>query len=179
MGAVAAPLEAGELKGVNFPDEITLDGAKLVLNGLGLRLATSLKVKVYIAGLYVTDRSEDPQAILQARSPKRLVLHFLRNVGNEDLIKAWDDGLKGNAAGQIPALKDRIEKIKNLTKDMKAAQELIFTYRPGSGIEVGIDGAVIGTVEGDDFSEAFFSIWLGPNPPNQGLKDGLLGAPKA
>jgi hypothetical protein len=175
LGLIAMPSEAKQLKGVTFPDEIKVDGTTLVLNGLGLRLATSLKVKVYVAGLYVAEKSGDPQAILSSPAPQRLVLHFLRDVGNEDLAQSWDDGFEKNSADQIPALKERIEKIKSFTKDMKTGQKLIFTYRPGTGIEVSIDDAVIGTVEGDDFSKAFLLIWLGPNPPNQGLKDGLLG----
>jgi hypothetical protein len=175
LGLIAMPSEAKQLKGVTFPDEIKVDGTTLVLNGLGLRLATSLKVKVYVAGLYVAEKSGDPQAILSSPAPQRLVLHFLRNLGSEDLAQAWDDGFEKNSADQIPALKERIEKIKSFTKDMKTGQKLIFTYRPGTGIEVSIDDAVIGTVEGDDFSKAFLLIWLGPNPPNQGLKDGLLG----
>lgn len=176
LGVASAPAGAAEWKGIDFPDQIQIDGATLTLNGLGLRQATAFKVSVYIAGLYVSDRSNDPQSILQSSTPKRLVLHFLRNVGSPDLTKAWDDGFENNAAGQIPALKDRIEKIKSFTKDMKTGQRLTFTCKPGAGIVVDIDGYVMGTVEGDDFSKAFLSIWLGPNPPNQKLKEGLLSA---
>jgi hypothetical protein len=176
LAAAAALSDAKEWKGIDFPDQIQVDGAALILNGLGLRQATAFNVSVYIAGLYLVDKSGDPQAILQSSKPKRLVLHFLRNVGSDDLTKSWDEGFKKNVADQIPVLKDRIEKIKSFTKDMKTGQELIFTYKMGTGIEVGIDGAVIGTVEGDDFSAAFLSIWLGYFPPNQNLKDGLLGA---
>ena len=174
---LAAMLSAGaaELKGVSFPDEIRLDGTALVLNGLGLRLATSFKVNVYVAALYVTAKSGDSQAILDAATPKRLVLHFLRHVGGKDLTEAWDEGFEKNVPNQIPALKERIEKIKSYTTDMKKGQELGFTYKPGAGIVVDIDGAEVGTVEGDDFAKAFLAIWLGPEPPNQGLKDGLLG----
>ena len=176
LAMAAAPSGAKEWKGVDFPDQIQIDGTTLALNGLGLRQATALKVRVYIAGLYVAEKSGDPQAILQSGSPKRLVLHFLRSVGSPDLTQAWEDGFQKNAADEIGVLRERIEKIKSFTKDMKTGQRLTFTYKPGTGIVVDIDGAIMGTVEGDDFSKAFLSIWLGPNPPNQKLKDGLLGA---
>lgn len=175
VGFATGPVLAKEWKGVNLPEEMQVGESTLILNGMGLRQATSLKVSIYVAGLYLTEKSGDPQAILQSSTPKRLVLHFLRNLGSKDLTKAWDEGFVKNAADQIPVLKDRIEKIKSFTKDMKTGQELIFTYKPGEGIEVSIDNANVGVVEGDDFSKAFLSIWLGPNPPNQSLKDGILG----
>lgn len=174
LAVMASTAGAAELKGVRFPDTAQVDADTLVLNGLGLRQATAFKVNVYVAGLYLAEKSQDPQAILDSRTPKRLVLHFLRPLDSAELTNAWDEGFAKNAASQIPVLKERIEKIKSFTKDMKTGQELAFTYRPGKGVETDIDGAVIGTVEGDDFAGAFFSIWLGDNPPNKALKDGLL-----
>jgi hypothetical protein len=38
-----------------------------------------------------------------------------------------------------------------------------------------VNGAQKGTIEGDDFSKVFVSIWLGEAPPNPELKSGLLG----
>ena len=38
-----------------------------------------------------------------------------------------------------------------------------------------VNGAVKGTIKGDDFAKAFLSIWLGGDPPNPEIKAGLLG----
>ena len=54
-------------------------------------------------------------------------------------------------------------------------RHLIFTHKPGAGIQVDVNGTVKGTIPGDDFARAFLSIWLGAHPPNAGLKAGLLG----
>ena len=59
--------------------------------------------------------------------------------------------------------------------DVQTGQRLLFVRRPGSGIQVSINGAVKGTIEGDDFARAFIAIWLGAAPPNPQLKSGLLG----
>jgi Chalcone isomerase-like len=59
--------------------------------------------------------------------------------------------------------------------DMKSGQRLIFTHKPGAGVQLNAGGVAKGTVDGDDFAKAFFSIWLGPHPPNPDLKTGLLG----
>ncbi len=162
---------------VNFPDQTSADGTTLALNGLGLRQATALKVNVYVAALYVTKSSTDADSILGASAPKQLILHFVRSVGRSDLTKAWEEGFAANAAGQLSALKERIEKLKSLMTDMKSGERLSFTYKPGGGVMVDSAGAVKGTVEGDDFAKALLSIWLGAHPPNASLKAGLLGGP--
>ena len=119
---------------VNFPDQTVVDGSPLVLNGLGLRQATALRVNVYVAALYVTKSSTDSDAILAAPPPKQLTLHFVRGVGRSDLNKAWDEGFEANAKGQVTALKERIEKLKTLMTDMKSGEQLSFIQRPGKSV---------------------------------------------
>ena len=164
-----------ECLNVSFPDQASVDGNTLPLNALGLRQATALKVNVYVAALYVARASTDAGAILGASTPKQLILHFVRGVGRSDLTKAWDEGFEANAKGQLPALKERIEKLKSLMADMKSGERLTFTHKPGGGLLVDVAGAPKGNVEGDDFAKALFSIWLGAHPPNASLKAGLLG----
>ena len=173
FGARTAP--AAECVGVSFPDQISVDGSSLELNGLGLRLATMLKVKVYVAALYVADPSRDGGTIVAAATPKRLVLHFVRGVDASDLNDAWEEGFAHHAKDEVDALRSRIERLEGWMADMEEGQRLTFTSKPGGGLEVDVDGSVAGTIEGDDFSRAFLSIWLGDHPPNPGLKEGLLG----
>lgn len=164
-----------ECLNVSFPDQASVDGHMLALNGLGLRQATALKVNVYVAALYVAQASTDANAILGAPSAKQLILHFVRGVGRSDLTKAWDEGFEANAKEQLPALKERVEKFKSMMTDMKSGERMSFTFKPGSGVLVDVGGAAKGTVEGDDFAKALFSIWLSAHPPNASLKVGLLG----
>ena len=164
-----------DCQGVNFPEQMQLDGSTLRLNGLGLRQATFLKVNVYVAALYVANVSSDPQALLGSNTPKELILHFLHNASDDDLKKAWEEGFEHNAKAQLPALHERIETLKSWMADMKSGQRLTFIHKPGAGVQVDVNGTVKGTITGDDFATAFLSIWLGPHPPNENLKSGLLG----
>lgn len=164
-----------ECQGVNVPEQTQVQASSLTLNGLGLRQATMLKVKVYVAALYVAQKSTDANAILASNTPKQIVLHFMRDVDGADLKKAWEEGFANNAKAQVPALKERIAKLTSWMVPMQSGQQLIFTHQPGTGVEVTVQGKVRGTVDGDDFARAFFAIWLGPQPPNPGLKAGLLG----
>ncbi|MCZ7564375.1 MAG: chalcone isomerase family protein [Burkholderiales bacterium] len=175
MGVGAA--HAKECRGVAFPDQVQADGAALKLNGLGLRQATFLRIDVYVGALFLAQPSKDPGVILKADAPWQLVLHFVRDVGRSDLVKAWDEGFENNAKGEIPALKDRIETFKGTMDDVKVGERIVMTYKPGAGVQTAVKGAAKGTIAGADFARALLSIWLGPNPPNADLKAGLLGGP--
>jgi hypothetical protein len=171
----ATSSHAKECLGVNYPDRMRVDSSELTLNGLGVRKATFLKVNVYVAALYSQQPSRDPKTLLAASGPDELILQFVRNVGVDDLTKAWNEGFERNAKQQLPAFKERIAKLNSWMTDMKTGQRLAFIRRPGAGIEVAVNGTPKGTIEGDDFARALLSIWLGETPPNPELKKGLLG----
>jgi hypothetical protein len=164
-----------ECKGVTFPDQVQVEGSSLTLNGLGLRQATAFKVNVYVAALYVAKTSADANALLTSNTPSELVLQFVRNVGADDLRKGWTEGFEKNSKGELPALKDRIAMLNGWMADVKTGEKLTFTNKPGAGVTVNVNGAVKGTIKGDDFAKAFLAIWLGADPPNPEIKAGMLG----
>lgn len=176
VAALATGIAHGkECKSVNFPDQAQVEGTNLMLNGLGLRQATAFKVNVYVAALYVAKSSTDPNALLGSNTPSELILQFVRNVGADDLRKGWSEGFEKNAKDQLPAMKDRIATLNGWMGDIKTGERLTFIHKPGAGISVNVNGAVKGTIPGDDFAKAFLSIWLGADPPNPEIKAGLLG----
>ena len=175
MALSVTAVHGKECKGIQFPDQAQVQGSSLTLNGLGLRKATAFKVNVYVAALYVGKPTNDPRAILESSDPNELILQFLRGVSANDLKKAWEEGFTKNSSSQLPALKDRIATLNGLMVDVKSGERLSFIRTPGKGVEIDINGAVKGTIEGDDFAKAFLSIWLGETPPNPELRSGLLG----
>lgn len=166
---------AKEKDGVTLPDSVTVSGTRLLLNGMGTREATVLKINVYVAGLYLEAKASNGSQIAQSASKKRLVLKFVRDVDRDDIVEAWTEGFDKNAGSKKAALRDRIAQLNAWMSAVKEGQHLTFTYQPGKGLEVNVNGSVKGTIPGDDFAQAFFLIWLGSNPPNAGLKSGLLG----
>jgi len=160
---------------ISFPGHVQVNGTDLSLNGLGVRKATFLKVNVYVAALYVVHPLKDPKPLMESATPQQLVLHFVRNVGVEDLRKGFAEGFDRGSAGQSAALSARIAKLNTWMSDMKSGQQLTFVRLPRAGIQVSVNGVPKGTIEGEDFSRALMSIWLGATPPNPELKTGLLG----
>ncbi|MEI7527794.1 MAG: chalcone isomerase family protein [Elusimicrobiota bacterium] len=176
--ALAPGLFAGggnrSLKGVDMPENLTFEGASLSLNGMGLR--TKVVFKVYVAGLYLEKRSADGMEIAASEQVKRMELVFLRSVDGATVAEAITGGFDKNAGPALPALKARIEKFSQMIPDVKKGDRLVFVYRPGSGLEVLAGGKTTGKIEGKDFSDTLFKVWLGASPADKALKAGLLGA---
>jgi hypothetical protein len=173
---LTGPVHAGEREGVTLPDQATVEGKTLILNGMGLRKATWLRVKVYVAGLYLEERSLDADAILRPDRMKRIVLVFVRAVGRKDLLKAWDESFQENAGEDFAALKDRIATFHSWMPDRVAKGDTFtFTYVPGTGVLVTVRGETRGTISGPDFARSLFANWLGERTPSPALKAGLLG----
>jgi hypothetical protein len=172
---VASDARAAECVGVSMPDTIEVAGKKLKLNGQGIREATLMKVDVYVAGLWVTETSNDGRTLAKKDAPKKLVLHFVRDVDKDKIVDAYKESFKKSAGSKYGELEPKLDKLNSWMSDAKEGQKQVYTYVPGKGLTVEVAGKTKGTIEGNDFTEAFFLIWLGSNPPNPGLKRGLLG----
>ncbi len=166
-------LHASTLAGVTMPDTVQVGSATLVLNGLGLR--TKFMVKVYVAGLYVPQKSSDAGAILKADAPKRLVMHFVHGASKSQLTDGFEDSFHENSPDAVKTMKADIDRFVGALEAVKEGDEMSFTYVPGTGTIVAIHGTDKLTIAGPPFSEVLFSVWLGPKPPNADLKKGILG----
>lgn len=172
----SAPALAGKKAGITMPDTVTVAGKKLVLNGMGLREATVFKVDVYVAGLYLETKSSDGAAILASKQIKRIHLQFKRDVDRDEISEAWDDGFE-NVVGEkkMGVYKQRLAKVNSWMEDIDEGETITFTHVPEKGLEVALNGKRKGVVPGDDFARVLFTIWLGSDPPNKGLRSGMLG----
>lgn len=165
---------AGELAGVSLPDQVTIGGKTLVLNGMGLR--KKMVIKVYAAGLYLEERSADPAAIVGSSSTKRVVMHFLTGMATKSKMdEAWREGFEANSPDSYPALADRVTTFMGFFGDMKDGDEIVLTVVPGAGTTAALNGQDKGTIAGDDFGTGLLKVWLGDHPPSEDLKAGLLG----
>jgi hypothetical protein len=159
---------------VTLPGTVQVAGHTLVLNGVALRKKSVFKV--YVAGLYLSAKSTDADAVLAADSPRRMVMQFVRDVGKEKMCEAWDEALANNTPNASAQLKAEFVTLCGYMEDIKDKQQFVFTYVPGTGTEVSVAGAVKGTIPGKDFADALFKAWIGPKPgPGEGFKKNLMG----
>src|SRR5689334_7437199 len=63
-----ASASAATVDDITMPDARMINGRQLVLNGMGERTYSILGIRIYVAALYLEQRSHDAEAIL--RSPE-------------------------------------------------------------------------------------------------------------
>ncbi len=167
-----------EIAGVNVPDSISANGNNLVLNGAGLR--TKFFIKAYISGLYLTQKSSNAQAIVNADQPMAVRLTITSKLITSDKMEsAVREGFENSTKGNIAPIKNLIESFIGVFKEpIKLNDVFELVYIPGKGVEVFKNGAVKSTIAGMDFKKALFGIWLGDKPAQDSLKAEMLGNKK-
>jgi hypothetical protein len=175
---LAAP--AAEVAGVKLDDKVRVapNSPELALNGAGVR--TRFFVKVYVAGLYVTDRKTTAADVLALGGPKRFAMSMLRDVTAAQLSDALNDGFKANDS---PADQERykaqlaeLTAIMNALGGAKKGEVVALDYPPEVGTRVQLSGEAKGKpIPDEGFYRALLRVWLGESPVDADLKKGLLG----
>lgn len=165
---------AATLADVTFEDTLDVEGRKFVLNGLGLRKFAIFKV--YVGALYLEKKSSSASDILAASGAHRVLkLRFLRDVGAKDMQKAWSEGFAKNCSGEAcQTMKADVDTLNAAMVDCKEGQTLQFHLTP-EGVLVSHEGMRKVEVKKAGFSDQVLAIFIGKNPPNEGLREGLLG----
>jgi hypothetical protein len=171
---------AAEVGGVKLADKMRFDtgGPELVLNGAGIR--TRFVVKVYVAGLYLTEKKGAAADAIALGGPKRVSITMLRDVGAQQFNDALLDGFRANnSAAEVEKLKgplDELSAVMSALGEAKKGSVIALDFVPGTGSRVLVDGAAKGKpIAGDEFYRGLLRIWLGDKPVDGDLKKGMLG----
>lgn len=163
------------IAGVTLPDTFQAGGKNLILNGAGMRKKGGF-IKVYAGGLYLQQKSSSAGQIIAADEPMAIKLVFVRDVGRDRIVSAWDEGFANSKAAGNPTSADKIATFNTFFKGGVVNNDKYdIIYVPGTGTTVKINGAEKGTIPGLDFKKACWGIWLCSKPADEGLKGGMLG----
>lgn len=180
IAALLPPLaQSAEMEGQRYDERITLAGDELQLNGLGMRAVAW--IKGYVAGLYVTQKSSDPAALLAAPGAKRIALRMLREADTQVFVDALHAGLqKNHSAEQMKQFESRMQAFDEAIRAIGAVRPgdaVNLDYLPGKGLQMSLNGQPRGrAIPGKDFYEGVMKIFIGDNPVDKRMKKGLLGA---
>jgi hypothetical protein len=165
-------LFAGELAGVTMDDTMRIGEKNVTLAGMGIRTKTFLKVKVYVAGLYMEKPSKSADDIIGSDQAKAIVMNFLyKKVEGEKLQEGWRDGFEANTPSAGPDLKKRMDQFVSVfSATAMTGDRYIFAYEPGKGTTVMLKDDIKATIPGSDFASALMAIWFGDKLGDGGLK---------
>jgi len=166
------------LAGVKYEEVSDIRGAKLQLNGAGIRYKGPFKV--YAAGLYVTKKSNTPEDVFATPGMKRISVTMLRDIDTGELSKLFIRGVEDNMekaqfSKLIPGLM-RMSQIFSEHKKLNTGDNFSLDWVPGTGAVVMLKGVPQGEpFKEPEFFNALLRIWLGPAPADWKLKESLLG----
>lgn len=165
-----------EILGVTFPGEKTVAGKVLKLNGVSYRKALGV-VKVYVVGLYLEEKTNDPEVVIESEQVKHLYTHYLTNKATAKKLR--EGFLEVIAECNPPELletnREAIDLYASwLDTDMEPGLTSYSTYIPGEGLTLTYQDEVRGTIPGDGFMKMYYRYNVGENAKKK-LREGLLG----
>lgn len=173
-GTALASAQAATLDGVTMPDRIAVRGTELVLNGIGLRTYSMLRIHVYVAGLYLPEPSHDGEAILRSPDVKRLDVRFLRDLSAEKGREAWRSGIADNCKPPCRLDEAVVQRFLGLVPAVQKGDTGSLTFA-GQAVTFDLNGRVIGTVDDPTFTRVILATFIGAVPVTERLKSELLG----
>lgn len=177
VALLAVPVvQAAEVAGVKVDEAIKVGANELALNGVGVR--SKVFIKVYVGALYATQKSSTPAVLLNAATPRRMVMRMLRDIDADTLYGALRDGLKdNNSEAELAALKAPTDQFAEIMKKIGTAKngDSVAIDFTAEGVAVSFNGEARGKVASVPFARALLKVWLGENPVDSSLKKALLG----
>jgi hypothetical protein len=158
-----------------LPPTLKVGEQELVLNGSGSR--EKYFMELYVAGLYLPERSNRPDAIVAADAPMAIRIAITSKlVSQEKLVESLNDGFENSTKGKTEPLAVQLEQFrKAFAEEIVRGDVFDLVYVPSHGVMVFKNGKRAGDIEGLPFKQALFGIWLGERPADKGLKAGMLG----
>lgn len=179
-GLSAAPprAHAEDVAGVPYEPTAQVGSSRLLLNGAGVRY--KLIFKVYAAGLYTSVRATTPDAVYNAPGPRHLHIVMLRAIDAHELGKLFTQGMEKNVPAEIFARSIngtlRLADLFSRRHTLAAGESFDVDWLPGTGTVVSVNGhPETEPIKEPEFFTALMSIWLGPHPADEQLKQALLG----
>lgn len=162
-----------KVEGVRFEKSVEFKNTTMVLKGYGL-LRYMVFIKAYVGALYLHDAWGSDDVL--GPVAKRLELEYFHSISKEDFAKATRKKIMDDVTAEEAArLEERIDRLSSIYRDVTPGDRYALTFIPGVGTELALNGESLGTIPGNDFARAVFSIWIGPNPIDPEFRDSLLG----
>ncbi len=180
-GAALMPMASWaqtKIADVVYPNEVTVGGQRLQLNGAGMRFRFGFRG--YTAALYTPSTVTKNEDVVKPTLTKRMHLVAQRDLKGDELGKLFSRGIEENMT------KEEFSKIINGVirmgtifaegKQFNKGESIIVDLIPGTGLITFFRNKQQGEpIKEPEFAENFFKIWFGRKPADEQLRRALLG----
>lgn len=172
---VSVTASAEKVEGVNVPDSASVSNTSLPLNGAGVR--TKFFFDIYVGALYLPHRTHDAAEAISMDGPKRITMDILyKKITKDQMKEAWEEGFRDNLTdSQLAAVRSGLDQLKAVFPDLKRGDHVTLDMIPGTGLRIGFNGKQTHVIPGRNLQSAVLKVWLGEDPADDDLKDGMLG----
>lgn len=165
-----------EIDGTGFENSIEVQRNRLYLKGVAM-LRYLIFVKAYTGAFYLPKESDESQALDDIM--KYLELEYRVAISADDFAKATHQKIKESVSDSTYIrLYPKIESLNKLYRSVRPGDRYALAYIPGEGTQLIYNSNSLGKIEGADFANALFGIWIGNNPIDKEFRDKLLGKKK-
>jgi len=170
---LATDVAAVELAGVTIAAQVKEAGQTLQLNGSGIR--SKFFIKVYVGSLYATTRLTTPEQVLADPGAKLVRMQFVHSkVDKEKIVAAFAEGLANNAP-EVAATPAARQFLNFFSNDFYAGETVDLFLASDGNIIVRHAGRELGTLRSAELARGILAIYVGEQPADEDLKQGLLG----
>jgi hypothetical protein len=135
-----------------------------------------LFLDLYVAGLYTVTPSHDAQKIINADEPMAISLHIVSSlISSKKMQEATLEGFEKATQHNTAPIQHAIDAFIGVFNEPIVKNDMYeLIYTPAKGVTIYKNKEFKRTIEGLEFKQALFGIWLGDAPAQESLKEDLL-----
>jgi len=169
----AEPATALEVAGVELQPQLALGGETLKLNGYGIR--KKFFFKIYVGSLYTAQPVGTAAQALAAPGGKLIRMDFLyQHLEREKIVEAFADGFRKNSPGLIASAPAKAF-LSWFDADFVAGDQVDLVLAGNGTVSASHNGRRLGEVTDPALERGVLLIYLGDEPADADLKEGMLG----
>ena len=174
--SLVIPAHATKVNNIELKESIKLGKANLLLNGAGLR--SKFFIDLYIGALYLSDKTQDAQAIINSDELMLIQIHVISNlITSENLSRGTAEGFSKSTNNNTAAIQNQIDDFLDAFKETVTIGDIFeIVYQPDIGVTVVKNRHITKRMSASlAFKKALFGIWLSDKPAQDSLKSSMLG----
>ena len=154
----------------------SLAKAEPMLNGIALH--QELGQEVFIGALYSDTLSNNSDNLLNSNGSMRMELKIVAPEGmtTRRFSRLWIEGMAiNNKPDLLTAQADNMVKFDGLFKGRFLSNDhIVFSSAPGNGVNISVNGVLLGNIKDNQFFSMLLSTWIGRVPLSSDYRDAIL-----